>query len=212
MHGRKATPERLGAFSDGVIAVIITIMVLELKPPEGSGLDALLPLWPTLLSYVVSYLFVGIVWVNHHHLLRYTDAATPGLIWSNLGFLFAVSLIPFATAWMAATRIAAIPVALYALVFCFVNLTYIVFENAVLAQQKSGFESELHRLGRRSRWRSTATLLVYGGAGALALKHAVAGFVLLFLNTLVYVLPGGFASHATAQPDERLDASMRQGE
>ena len=95
MHDhRRPTPERLGAFSDGVFAVIITIMVLELKPPREPSFAALLPLWPTGLSYAVSYLFIAIVWVNHHHLLRFADHATPGLIWWNfLGHLSGPPLV-----------------------------------------------------------------------------------------------------------------------
>jgi uncharacterized membrane protein len=94
MAARKASPDRVVAFSDGVFAVIITILVLELKPPTAHSFRALLPLWPTGLSYVVSYLFIAIVWVNHHHLLGYAQTATPRLIWSNFAHLFSVSLIP----------------------------------------------------------------------------------------------------------------------
>jgi uncharacterized membrane protein len=102
MAEQRATPERLGAFSDGVFAVIITIMVLDLRPPSGATLAALLPLWPAALSYAVSYLFIAIVWVNHHHLLRFAEHATPRLIWVNFAHLFMVSLVPFSTAWVGA--------------------------------------------------------------------------------------------------------------
>jgi uncharacterized membrane protein len=110
MTHRRPTTERLGAFSDGVFAVIITIMVLELKPPSEPSFAALLALWPTALSYAVSYLFIAIVWVNHHHLLRFAGHATPRLIWINFAHLFMVSLVPFSTAWVAGTRLAAVPV------------------------------------------------------------------------------------------------------
>ncbi len=206
-----ATPERLGAFSDGVIAVIITIMVLELKPPGGKHLHDLLPLWPTALSYGVSYLFVGIVWVNHHHLLRYTEHATPGLIWANLLMLFPVSLIPFATSWMAVTGIAPVPVAFYALVFCLVNVSYAFFLRAVLLGPSAGNEPELLRLRQRSGTRSRVTLLVYMAAGLLALRFAPAGFALLCLNTLAYALPERFAARAT-QPRHNTAASTQEQE
>jgi uncharacterized membrane protein len=104
MPQRRANVERLGAFSDGVFAVINTIMVLELKPPEHPTFTALVPLWPTALSYMASYEFIAIVWMNHHHLLRFTDDATPRLIWINFVHLFTVSLAPFATSWVASTR------------------------------------------------------------------------------------------------------------
>src|SRR5258708_6182431 len=94
MSTKKTTPERLATFSDAVFAVIITIMVLDLKPPAEATLKALLPLWPTALSYAVSYLFIAIIWVNHHHLLRFAREATSQLIWWNFAHLFMVSVVP----------------------------------------------------------------------------------------------------------------------
>src|SRR5256884_6924347 len=121
----KATPERLSAFSDGVFAVLITILVLELRPPELPTFKALLSLWPTWLSYAVSYLFIAIVWANHHHLMRYATEATPRLLWFNFAHLFSVSLLPLSTAWMAVSKLPPQPVAFYAAVFFLVNLTYV---------------------------------------------------------------------------------------
>lgn len=206
MQRKKATPERLGAFSDGVIAVIITIMVLELKPPGSADLTSLLPLWPTLLSYAVSYLFVGIIWVNHHHLLRFTDNATPMLVWTNLGFLFTVSLIPFSTAWLAATRLSAGPVAFYALLFCLVNVTYIFFERSVFDQPDLANDLELQALRQRSRVRARTTLLCFAVAGGLALRFPIAGFVLIFLTVLMYLVPDRFtaASFRGSEAQPRL--------
>jgi uncharacterized membrane protein len=105
-----ATPDRMNAFSDAVFGVIITILVLELRPPKEASFGALLELWPT----ATSYLLIAIVWVNHQHLLRFPDVATHRLIWGNFAHLFAVSLMPFATAWIASTRLGAVPVAFYA--------------------------------------------------------------------------------------------------
>src|SRR5215471_10645612 len=122
---RRATPERLSAFSDGVFAVLITVLVLELRPPEHPTFAALLALWPTWLSYAVSYLFIAIVWANHHHLLRYATGTTARLMWFNFAHLFSVSLLPLATAWMAVSKLAPQPVAFYAAVFFLVNATYI---------------------------------------------------------------------------------------
>src|SRR4051794_39836384 len=104
------TPERLNAFSDAVIAVIITLMVLELRPPEQPTIAALAGLWPTALSYAVSYLFIAIIWINHHHLMRFVREATTGLIWLNFLHLFLAALVPFATQWVARTDLAATPV------------------------------------------------------------------------------------------------------
>ena len=110
-HAR-GSPERLSMFSDGVFAVLITVLVLELRPPELPTFRALFLLWATWLSYAVSYLFIAIVWVNHHHLLRYATEATPRLMWFNFAHLFSVSLIPLSTAWMAVSKLAPQPVVL----------------------------------------------------------------------------------------------------
>src|SRR5258708_29122945 len=123
-HVRR-TPERLSAFSDGVFAVLITVLVLELRPPELPTFKALLSLWPTWLSYAVSYLFIAIVWANHHHLMRYATEATPRLMWVNFAHLFSMSLLPLSTAWMAVSRLAPQPVAFYSTLFFLVNVTYI---------------------------------------------------------------------------------------
>src|SRR5438067_2083348 len=122
---RRATPERLSAFSDAVFAVLITVLVLDLRPPELPTFKALLLLWPTWLSYAVSYLFIAIVWINHHYLMRYATEATPRLLWFNFAHLFSMSLLPLSTAWMAASKLAPQPVSFYAAVFFLVNATYI---------------------------------------------------------------------------------------
>src|SRR6185312_17118085 len=108
---RAATPERLAGFSDGVFAVLITVLVLELRPPEFPTYHALLLLWPTWLAYAVSYLFIAIVWANHHYLMRYAEQTTPRLLWFNFAHLFSMSLLPLSTAWMAVSRLAPQPVA-----------------------------------------------------------------------------------------------------
>src|ERR1700743_1040516 len=133
MPQRRATIERLGTFSDGVFAVIITIMVLDLKPPEYPTFAALMPLWTTALSYAASCEFIAIVWMHPHQLLRFRDDPTPRLIWINFVHLFMVSLVPFATAWVASTRLAAVPVFVYAVVFVLVELAYLQFEQHALA-------------------------------------------------------------------------------
>ena len=125
MTRAKRTPERLSTFSDAVFAVLITVLVLDLRPPELSTFSALLSHWPTWLSYAVSYLFIAIVWANHQHLMHYAGEATTRLMWFNFAHLFSVSLLPFSTAWMAVSRLAPQPVAFYASVFLLVNFTYI---------------------------------------------------------------------------------------
>src|ERR1700743_834311 len=105
MPEENLTAERLIAFSDAVFAVIVTIMVLELKPPEQPAFSALWPLWPTAISYAVSYLFIAIIWINHHHLMRFVGPPSIGLIWINFVHLFLVSFLPSATAWVARTEL-----------------------------------------------------------------------------------------------------------
>ncbi len=123
---RAAAPERLCAFSDGVFAVLITILVLDLRPPELPALKALLLRWPTWLSYAVSYLFIAIVWANHHRLILYATKTTPRLIWFNFAHLFSVSLLPLSTAWMEVSELAPQPASFYAAVFFLVNATYVL--------------------------------------------------------------------------------------
>src|ERR1700750_55949 len=130
----KATPERLSMFSDGVFAVLITVLVLELRPPERPTFEALLALWPTGLSYAVSYVFIAIVWANHHYLMRYASEATPGLLWFNFAHLFSISLLPLSTAWMAVSGLAPQPVAFYAAVFFLVNATYLALIRELIDQ------------------------------------------------------------------------------
>jgi len=187
MAEQRATPERLGAFSDGVFAVIITIMVLDLRPPSGATLAALLPLWPAALSYAVSYLFIAIVWVNHHHLLRFAERATPRLIWVNFAHLFMVSLVPFSTAWVADTRLAAVPVSVYAAVFVLVNLAYCAFVWEALAQAE--VEEISARMRRITLTRSFLTLGMFVIAMLLSLKFPLWGFGSVCCVLLVYLWP-----------------------
>jgi uncharacterized membrane protein len=157
--------------------VIITIMVLDLRPPPQATLAALLTLWPTALSYAVSYLFIAIVWVNHHHLLRFAEHATPRLIWVNFAHLFMVSLVPFSTAWVADTRLAAVPVFVYAAVFVLVNLAYCVFVWETLAQAE--VEAVSARMRRITLTRSFLTLGMFVIAMLLSLKFPLWGFGLV---------------------------------
>src|SRR5712671_2087490 len=154
----RATPERLSAFSDGVFAVLITVLVLELRPPELPTFKAFLLLWPTWLSYAVSYLFIAIVWTNHHYLMRYATEATPRLMWFNFAHLFSVSLLPLSTAWMAVSELAPQPVAFYAAVFFLVNATYIYLIRELIDRAPLDDVSPGER--RIMRFRSIATLCV----------------------------------------------------
>src|SRR6516164_5557397 len=153
-HARTTT-ERLSAFSDGVFAVLITVLVLDLHPPELPTFKSLLSLWPTWLSYAVSYLFIALVWTNHHHLMRYATQATPRLMWFNFAHLFSVSLLPLSTAWMAVGELAPRPVAFYAAVFFLVNATYIALIWELIERSSVEISPQVRRI---MRFRSIATL------------------------------------------------------
>jgi uncharacterized membrane protein len=205
MAQRKANVERLGAFSDAVFAVIMTIMVLELKSPEQPTVAALLPLWPTALSYVVSYTFIAIVWMNHHHLLRFTDEPTPRLIWINFAHLFMISLVPFSTAWVARTRLATVPVFVYAAVFVMVELAYLQFERHAMAQASD--EEISHRTLRLAKMRSCFAFGLFLTAMLVSLKFPRWGFGLVCCAVLLYLRPEPPGTHereanGMAQPDE----------
>lgn len=187
MSTREVTPERLSAFSDAVFAVIITILVLELKPPRSPNLEALLSLWPTAVSYAVSYLFITVVWVNHHHVLRYADRATPRLIWGNFAHLFTVSLMPFSTAWIADTELAAVPVSLYAGVFVLVNATYLALCFEAVDRPQSKDVSPRTRMMMRTR--SLITLGLFAAAALVSLRYPIGGMALICLCLAVYLRP-----------------------
>ena len=123
---------RLEAFTDGVIAIIITIMVLELRPPHGTALADLRPLVPVLLSYVLSFVYLGIYWNNHHHMMHVTRRVSGGVLWANLLLLFWLSLVPFTTAWMGENHVAPAPTALYGVVLLLAGSSYLVLQRAIL--------------------------------------------------------------------------------
>jgi uncharacterized membrane protein len=184
---RTPNTERVGAFSDGVFAVIITIMVLELKPPEHPSFAALALLWPTALSYAVSYIFIAIVWVNHHYLLHMAEEATPKLIWWNFAHLFMVSLIPFSTAWTATSRMAAVPVFVYAAIFVLVNIAYLAFECEALSPAETRAASNRVRKIRRAR--SVLTLGFFLVAMLISLRFPLGGFGLVCCVLFAYLRP-----------------------
>jgi uncharacterized membrane protein len=184
---RKATPERLSAFSDGVFAVLITVLVLELRPPAEPTFAALLAEWPTWLSYAVSYLFIAIVWTNHHYLMRYAAETNSRLLWFNFAHLFSMSLLPLSTAWMAVSELAPQPVAFYAAVFVLVNLTYLALIFELIGPMPAGEISPSVR--RIMRIRSLTTLCLFAVAGLVALRHPLVGLCICIACLAVYLRP-----------------------
>ena len=183
----KATPERLSAFSDAVFAVLITVLVLELRPPEQPTFEALLLLWPTWLSYAVSYVFIAIVWVNHHYLMRYATEVTPRLLWFNFAQLFSMSLLPLSTAWMAVSELAPQPVAFYAAVFFLVNATYVFLIWELV--DRTPAQKISPRVRRIMRLRSIATFFLFGVAAVVALKYPLAALGFCIACLIVYLKP-----------------------
>ena len=181
------TAHRLGVFSDAVIAVIMTVMVLELKAPEHPTFSALLPLWQTVVSYAVSYLFIAIIWINHHYLMGLVGPPTLRLIWINFAHLFMVAFLPFATAWIARTRLAPAPVACYAVLFVCVDIAYNIFEREVLRRADATQVSAQAR--RRARRRSLAVLAIFATATLVAFVAPRLAFGLICGALVLHLRP-----------------------
>jgi uncharacterized membrane protein len=177
---------RLEAFSDGVIAIIITIMVLELKVPHGESLDALVSLIPVFLSYVLSFVYVGIYWNNHHHMLHAGHKVTGPMLWANLHLLFWLSLFPFATGWMGANHFAAAPSAVYGGVLLMAAVAYWILQQLIIASQGHG--SLLKRAIGRD-WKGKVSPLLYLIAIPLAFWSPWISQGLYVLVALVWLVP-----------------------
>ncbi|MSQ70218.1 MAG: DUF1211 domain-containing protein [Betaproteobacteria bacterium] len=177
---------RLEAFSDGVIAIIITIMVLELKVPHGADAAALLPLLPVFLSYVLSFIFVAIYWNNHHHLLQAVKHVSGPILWANVHLLFWLSLVPFVTGWMGENHFAALPVALYGVVLLCAGFAYSILAMTLVAHH--GKESLIARaLGRDIKGK--ISLAIYLVSIPVALAYPLISCALYALVALVWLVP-----------------------
>jgi uncharacterized membrane protein len=187
---------RLEAFSDGVLAIVITIMVLELKVPHGADLTALRPVVPVLLSYVLSFAYIGIYWNNHHHLFHATQEIGGGVLWANLGLLFCLSLIPVVTAWVGDNPRAPWPAALYGVVLLLSALAYSGLERAIIAHE--GPRSELARAVGHTLKEKLSTLALALGVG-LAFVHPWIADLLYAGVALAWIIP-----------DRRLESGLHQ--
>ncbi len=177
---------RLEAFSDGVLAIIITIMVLELKVPHGESLSALEPLLPAFLSYVLSFLYIGIYWNNHHHLLHTVHRISGAVLWANLFLLFCLSLLPFVTGWMGENHFAGIPTALYGVVLILAAIAYWILVRAIISVE--GRESLLARaIGRDIK--GNLSILIYALAIGFAFVHQWMAQALYVVVALMWLVP-----------------------
>jgi uncharacterized membrane protein len=189
---------RLEAFSDGVLAIVITIMVLEMKVPHEAGLSALKPLLPVFLSYVLSFIYVGIYWNNHHHLLHATKHIDGRILWANLHLLFWLSLFPFATGWIGENHIAPTPTAVYGFVLLMAAIAYYCLERAIISRQ--GRDSILvTALG--ADWKGLLSVALYLVAIALSFKTPwLASGLYVFVAVLWFI------------PDRRIERAVTQSE
>jgi uncharacterized membrane protein len=188
---------RLEAFSDGVIAILITIMVLELKAPHGETLASLAPLLPVFLSYVLSFIYLGIYWNNHHHMLHATQKVTGPILWANLHLLFWLSLVPFATAWMGDNHFAAAPSAAYGLVLFMAGIAYFLLQRLIMASQ--GRDSVLRRAVGRD-WKGKLSPIVYLAAMPLAFVSPLVSEGLYLAMAVVWLVPDPRIEKALAAP------------
>jgi uncharacterized membrane protein len=177
---------RLEAFSDGVFAVVITIMVLELKVPHGSDWAALQPLVPAFLTYVLSFVFIGIYWNNHHHMLHTSDRVNGAILWANLHLLFWLSLVPFVTGWMGENHFAAIPTAAYGMVLLMAGIAFSVLEAAIMRHQ--GPDSKL-RAAVGNDLKGKASAVLYAIAIPLAFVHESIADVIYVGVALMWLVP-----------------------
>ncbi|MBK4736688.1 TMEM175 family protein [Noviherbaspirillum pedocola] len=187
---------RLEAFSDGVIAIIITIMVLELKVPHGADLDAVKPLLPSFLSYVLSFIYVGIYWNNHHHLLNAAKRVSGTILWANLNLLFWLSLFPFATGWMGENHFAPLPSAAYGFVLLMAAISYSLLQHFLISAE--GHASVLQR-AVGADWKGKLSPLLY-------LIGIGASFSAQWIAQCIYVL----VALMWLVPDKRIERTINQ--
>jgi uncharacterized membrane protein len=178
--------KRLEAFSDGVIAILITIMVLELRAPHEAGLAALAPLWPVILSYILSFVYLGIYWNNHHHMFQVTTCVSGGVLWANLHLLFWLSLVPFVTAWMGTTHFASLPTALYGGVLLMAAISYTILQNCIVAIE--GKESVLARAVGADR-KGRISIACYVTAIAVSFFQPLLSDLLYVTVALIWLVP-----------------------
>lgn len=188
------TKGRLEAFSDGVLAIILTIMVLELKVPHAGGIEALRPLLPVFLGYLVSFVYVGIYWNNHHHLLHATHRIGAGVMWANLHLLFWLSLIPFVTGWVGEHPEASWPAALYGCILLMAGIAWLFLVRAILAQ--NGHRPELTELVKDDRKAKISTAVYLVAVGA-AFVHPLIADALYAVVALMWIVP-----------DRRIEAKL----
>jgi uncharacterized membrane protein len=191
---------RLAAFSDGVLAIIITIMVLEMKVPHGASLADLWPLLPVFLSYVLSFVYLGIYWNNHHHMLHVTERVNGAILWANLHLLFWLSLIPFVTGWMGENNFAPAPTALYGVVLLAAAIAYRILQRVIIAEQG---ESSLLAAAIGGDLKGKLTSVLYAIAIPAAFMHQWISGGIYVLVALIWLIPDRRIERALAKQGQR---------
>ena len=186
---------RLEAFSDGVIAIIITIMVLEMKVPRGTSLAELRPLLPVFLSYVLSFIYVGIYWNNHHHMLHAVSTVTGSILWANLHLLFWLSLFPFTTGWMGENHFTPVPTALYGGVLLMAGVAYYLLQTAIIRAQGP---NSLLKKAIGSDWKGNLSPVLYVVATLVALRSPWTAQAIFVSVALIWLIP-----------DRRIENALR---
>lgn len=189
---------RLEAFFDGVVAIIITIMVLEMKVPHGDTMEAFLPLVPVLLSYVLSFIYLGIYWNNHHHMMHAARQATGSMLWANLHLLFWLSLIPFTTGWMGENHFATVPAAAYGFVLLMAAIAYTILQQRIIASQGEG---SILKKAVGNDWKGKLSPVLYAAAIFLA-------FLSAWIAVAIYVL----VAFLWLVPDRRIERALTDKE
>ena len=192
---------RVAAFSDGVLAIVITIMVLELKVPQGDSLASLTSVWPVFVSYVLSFVYIGIYWNNHHHLLHAAHRVSGAMLWANLHLLFWLSLVPAATAWMGSTRFASVPTALYGVPLLMAALAWLILQRTIIAAD--GRASVLaEALGKD--WKGKFSFVLYIAAIVVAMLWPWVAWGIYAVVAMLWIVPDrrierALVSHARSE-------------
>ena len=203
------SPGRLEAFSDGVIAIILTIMVLELKSPESPDPHALLHEWPIFISYVISFFYVAVYWINHHHLFHRVKRVDLPILWANIAVLFCMSLIPFFTEWMESTRLSAFPTAVYAAVMLINGAAFSGLNRAVGRQSVAS--PELVLLERAAMRKNLIAIAIYAIAIPAAYYRTTLSLALVFLVALIYAIPSLWVERYADKLEAKVERPLGQG-
>ncbi len=188
---------RLEAFSDGVIAIIITIMVLEIKVPHGDALSDLIPLIPIALSYALSFIFIAIYWNNHHHMVHTVHRVTAGILWANVHFLFWLSLVPFVTAWMGENHFSTMPMALYGTILFFAGLSYFILQRQIIATHGKEASTLAKAVGKDYKGKLSVILYIVAIVG---------NFYSVWISGGIYI----FVAFLWLIPDKRIERILEK--